>query len=1316
MASLIKNQIIKHLSKFVKNLSSNQINLSTLKGEGELSSIDLDEQALEDVIELPTWLKIQKATCGRAFIKIPWTSLKTSPIQLQLDDVTVEIETCEQLRDLHNLNDATNTNDPLLGKYGFTNRAIDGISLTITNLTFAIKAQGFKASIFLPSLEIYSITPYGKRVDTLNLTRLRNSAKDHILLFKEISWQNARIEASSNDNNTTAAAIRLIANACRIRISMKKNLQDSSMVTSRVMVHFDDLLSVINDGQLKSALNTYKEITQLMKRASEQRKRKAGDKLTKLDQQQAPSTFQPKAPTTGTNDPINSTNPLNGQQQSNDPFEYYDVVETSLHFNVKRLDLHIIADSETLSEPLAESGALQMTIANLSIDHYPYHMSGSPKKHWIKYSEMLAFNRDEWINRLQEEWNEQLNLAKSNAPTDEMSGKLEKALRTNRIRLFESCTVLNIDDIVFYPVSLNKNNKDQKRRRPLITSDRTHYQLPEFLGVINVQHTEYYYPLPYSFPVPNSDLYIQIMPVVVRVDFATSSWLDAFVSSLSMTIDNSGVLKTDKPIVDLEHVAIKFEAMLPRIVVSSDMFSGAYELEEAKHIDNPEPDILERKEISNEKKLEILELNISKLLITNCRTEITSSKNKLEQHIESFKNTTFFHQNQWPLTNNPSNTSRISPLFEKHPYETYLYDNPLAQKYGNKLSEPQTANAALHSYYTMTTDSLKKSAKYDIWHFNVESIYMDYIPSSPSESIRLAKQSMTDTFSLSGWAVIDEKQNADSKPSPWANILNIIETPSVLKISQKQYTFLMHLVDELGLFLDVLDRNKAQSRLIKQKLEQNSSQLVNNSISNDLKLTICLLSPTTFTLAIIDGLEDAMINHAMPPPSSVLPDVDTEPVMRDTSDSNIVVDLLTTPATIVASTAKIEPPPSPAITIIEDNQTNPMENLNKGFNLLAQKKTKIEENIQRGLEIASKGSRASSQSSLTNMNDNGDDTLSQWDQLSEDLDADFDPTLLTNDFRQQQQQQQEEKPARIELDDDSISLTGKTNPNSIVVGTNVLDSINGVFIKLNQIKVCITEDEEKPGKPMFIACNVKNLRFDEFHSFKFDSIKPKLFENESPDEFNNENVPPVNIRIDFPKGETSSPPIVTIKIEDRVIGVAMHALDIILQNMEEIHTNEEKSLRKKRSNKFVPIDVYLKNIELSLKLAHEYATTDAVVEVKPPMKINIESMHVLRQLDGQVMIQTSKDKVVDNSIEVNPSVAETISNNDNGDIQEKLRQAEITQLENERLRTELNTHKKEITVLRSERDSLMNTISKLDIELTQAENQRFTQQTQSTKK
>ena len=41
---------------------------------------------------------------------------------------------------------------------------------------------------------------------------------------------------------------------------------------------------------------------------------------------------------------------FNAQQPPNDPFERYDIVETSLHFNVKRLDLHIIADSDILSK------------------------------------------------------------------------------------------------------------------------------------------------------------------------------------------------------------------------------------------------------------------------------------------------------------------------------------------------------------------------------------------------------------------------------------------------------------------------------------------------------------------------------------------------------------------------------------------------------------------------------------------------------------------------------------------------------------------------------------------------------------------------------------------------------------------------------------------------------------------------------------------------------------------------------------------------------------------------------------------------------
>ena len=87
MAALIKNQILKHLSKFVLNLSPSQINLSALKGEGELTGLELNCAVLTSLLELPVWVRLVSASCNRAAIRIQWTKLKTVPIQLCLDKI-----------------------------------------------------------------------------------------------------------------------------------------------------------------------------------------------------------------------------------------------------------------------------------------------------------------------------------------------------------------------------------------------------------------------------------------------------------------------------------------------------------------------------------------------------------------------------------------------------------------------------------------------------------------------------------------------------------------------------------------------------------------------------------------------------------------------------------------------------------------------------------------------------------------------------------------------------------------------------------------------------------------------------------------------------------------------------------------------------------------------------------------------------------------------------------------------------------------------------------------------------------------------------
>ena len=125
--------------------------------------------------------------------------------------------------------------------------------------------------------------------------------------------------------------------------------------------------------------------------------------------------------------------------------------------------------------------------------------------------------------------------------------------------------------------------------------------------------------------------------------------------------------------------------VLLQIVLSSDTFSSAREWQQSDTV--------------NQHQLNILELNVSKFLVTNVRTESTSSRSRLEQHLDLFKATKFFEN----VTSRP-----MSTLFTKHSYETYLYANPLSSK-TSQLSEPPSTSRALHTYYTMTTDSLKKA-------------------------------------------------------------------------------------------------------------------------------------------------------------------------------------------------------------------------------------------------------------------------------------------------------------------------------------------------------------------------------------------------------------------------------------------------------------------------------------------------------------------------------------------------------------------------------------------------------------------------------
>uniref|UniRef100_A0A803YQF5 Bridge-like lipid transfer protein family member 3B n=1 Tax=Meleagris gallopavo TaxID=9103 RepID=A0A803YQF5_MELGA len=404
MAGIIKKQILKHLSRFTKNLSPDKINLSTLKGEGQLTNLELDQEVLQNMLDLPTWLAINKVFCNKASIRIPWTKLKTHPISLSLDKVVMEMSTCEEPR-------APNGPSPIAtasgqSEYGFAEKVVEGISVSVNSIVIRIGAKAFNASFELSQLRIYSVNANWEHAD-LRFTRIQEAQRGEVLTFKEINWQMIRIEADaiqSSKHEIMSAPVRLITNQSKIRVTLKRRLKDCNVVASKLVLILDDLLWVLTDSQLKAMVQYAKSLSEAIERSTEQRKSLASE--TTQSSAPAPSSQQVKAhQTTAAPDQNDAIVKL---------FNDFDVKETSHHLVISHLDLHICDDihsKEKDSNRRVTGGAMQLSFSYLTVDYYPFHKAGDSCNHWMHYSDATK-TRSGWAQELLNEFKSNVELLK----------------------------------------------------------------------------------------------------------------------------------------------------------------------------------------------------------------------------------------------------------------------------------------------------------------------------------------------------------------------------------------------------------------------------------------------------------------------------------------------------------------------------------------------------------------------------------------------------------------------------------------------------------------------------------------------------------------------------------------------------------------------------------------------------------------------------------------------------------------------------------------------------------------------------------------
>ncbi|XP_070404652.1 bridge-like lipid transfer protein family member 3B isoform X3 [Nothobranchius furzeri] len=770
MAGLIKKQILKHLSRFAKNLSPDKINLSTLKGEGQLTNLELDEEVLQSVLDLPTWLAINRVFCNKATIRIPWTKLKTHPISLSLDKVMMEMSTCDEPRPPNGPSPIATASGQ--SEYGFAEKVVEGISLSINSIVIKISAKAFNASFELSQLQVHSVNTSWS-ISDLRFTRIQDPQRGEILMFKEISWQMIRIEADaiqSAEHEMLSAPIRLITNQSKIRVTLKRRIKDCNVVTSKLILILDDLLWVLTDSQLKAMVQYAKSLSEAMEKSAQQRKSMATDDQVSS---QPPSAQQVRT---------HQASPAADQSATIAKlFAAYDVCETSHHLQITHLDLHICDDIHAKDKVINKritGGAMQLSFSSITLDYYPFHRAGESCVHWMHYSEATKA-RESWATSLLDEFKSNVEMLKS-AVRDKRSpraarssphhvsfkddvceplggqeraggevglreadgGLLEWSPHTRpppqccwclepgkintsssstsfspppppqspKTQLMSSSVVVRMADFSIYQVS----TADQRRSTPktMISCNKKSLYLPAEMPAVHVEFTEYYFPDGKDYPIPCPNLYAQLNALQLVLDPRSLVWINLFALDLRQSLEQfMEIYKLNDSQKPDEHVDIKVDGLMLKLVVPTDQDACC-------------PADLPRS----------VSVQTSEMTATNTRHPANCTRSHLEALLQAFEAEPFFSSSFSSFPRSSSSVPILHSVFQQHAHEQ---DTKMHDVYRG-LVVP-----------TMGADALKMPAASDFWALHFAQFWVDYEGTCGGKG---RPQPFVDSFPLTVWA------------------------------------------------------------------------------------------------------------------------------------------------------------------------------------------------------------------------------------------------------------------------------------------------------------------------------------------------------------------------------------------------------------------------------------------------------------------------------------------------------------------------------------------------------------------------------------
>ncbi|KAI8440802.1 hypothetical protein MSG28_009126 [Choristoneura fumiferana] len=474
---------------------------------------------------------------------------------------------------------------PAAGKYSYIHKVIDGISVIVNQVQIDFTCDAFTSNVQISRVTVESRTPEGRRGD-LRLTRIKNPDTGQLLIFKELEWQSARIEARAHgDSAANLPPLRLLLGNTHCRIVIKKRLADCAVLGSRLAIRPEPVAWALTDGQLRAALACAAALAEPVRRATAAATRaKAARKVEEPLEQ------------------IHSRSSSSEHDILARMFAKHDVRETSYHLLAPRIDLHLCDDpglGRSEKPSLSNGGALQVTLVSMQADLFPYHRASNDRRHWRGYRE-AATPHSQWMSQALSSFcasllelldprpltpsNKPSNVEKQDEPVSNgISHRPAPVSHTNTSsapsanatsqssptrtkilqqlgKLMSTCLVLRIDDFTVYKVS----TKSREAPRPLVSAEKT--TLPGDAGLLHAELTHFYYPGDVDFPVPSPKLFVQLSPVRVSVDVASCVWLGAFLPHVARAASAaaSRVARDDPGYCD-----VRAEAIMPKIVLEA---------------------------------------------------------------------------------------------------------------------------------------------------------------------------------------------------------------------------------------------------------------------------------------------------------------------------------------------------------------------------------------------------------------------------------------------------------------------------------------------------------------------------------------------------------------------------------------------------------------------------------------------------------------------------------------------------------------------------------------------------------------------------